>query len=154
MDFDALTHQVHAHIQTLVENAGFELIEVSLKRSSGSIVLVLFVDRTEGGITVEECAVLNRAIGDSLEATDIIPGPYTLEVSSPGIDRRLKTEKDFMTRLGKFVRFFLAQPIAGSLEWDGVVHRVDQTSVEIEAKNNNLIVIPLSVINKAHEVLP
>jgi ribosome maturation factor RimP len=152
MDDDTLTEQIRTFVLPVVENAGLELIDMTLKRSSGSMLLVLLVDRTEGGITVEECVRLNRTLGDSLDAQDIIPGRYTLEVSSPGLDRRLKTEKDFMTRLGKQVKFFLAQPVSGRLEWDGIVRRVDATSVEIDA-GGTAIIVPLHGINKAHEVV-
>lgn len=152
MDYDAVIEEIKQSVVAVIEGAALELVDIELKRVPGGMHLVLFVDRAEGGITVEECARVNRAVGEMLDAKDIFAQPYTLEVSSPGIDRNLKTERDFRSRVGKPVKFFLSQPVEGKIEWDGTVRTVDATSVVIDARGRTLAV-PLAVINKAHEIV-
>jgi len=85
-----------------IENLGAELIDVELKGNNNNKVLKLFVD-TEQGINIDKCAQISRKIGDILEFEDFIKGRFRLEVSSPGLNRTLKTAKDFSRKIGKRV---------------------------------------------------
>ncbi|MFA5156914.1 MAG: ribosome maturation factor RimP [Candidatus Omnitrophota bacterium] len=152
MDNTAIIEELKAMIQPLLTESGFELVELNFSRSRFSSTLSVFADRIGGGITIDDCAMLNRKIGDLLEAQDIIQEKYLLEVSSPGIDRLLTTKNDFSRCIGKNVKFFLREAINGKIEVDGKVLKVDDVIVTIEEKKGNLD-IPLFNINKARQIV-
>ena len=140
-------------IQPLLEEGNFELVEINFNRSRFAATLALFVDRIGGGITLDECTLLNRKIGDILDTSDIILERYVLEVSSPGIDRPLKTKNDFLRCIGKDVKFFLREAINGKIELDGKVSKAENERVSVEIKNGSLVEIALSNIVKARQVV-
>jgi ribosome maturation factor RimP len=101
------TEDLQSSIQKLVEpyfrEQGVELVELALKGSPRRRLLRIYVDRPEG-ITIDQCAGLSRGLADILDTYDPIEGTYVLEVSSPGLDRPLKSDRDFQRALGKDVR--------------------------------------------------
>jgi len=108
----------------------------------------LFADRPQGGINLEECALLNRLMRQGLDEKKILNGQYALEVSSPGLDRPLKTKADFIRCLNKQAVFFLNDLINGKLQWQGIIKKVGEAAVFIEQEREDLE-IPLIKINKA-----
>lgn len=139
-------------IEEYLARNSLDLIEFTTFRQAGAMVLRLFIDKPEGGITLGECASVNREIIDLLETNSILSENYTLEVSSPGIDRILKTEKDFMRSAGKEAVFYLSQLIEGKCQWQGVIKRLDDKHVFIE-KTGQVIKLPLDKINKSKLVI-
>jgi len=135
----------------LAENR-LELVEFIHRYEGRDLVLRLLVDKPEGGITLGECALLNRSLGDILDAKDILPGHYILEVSSPGLDRVLATREDFSRYLNKQAVFFLNDLVNGKREWEGLISRVSETTVFIDTPKGSLE-IPLIKINKAKLVV-
>jgi ribosome maturation factor RimP len=101
---------------------------------------------------MDECARLNREIGSLLDEKEIIQSRYVLEVSSPGLDRPLKTKEDFTRFINREVRFFLNDYINQKLEWDGLIDRVGQESLFIKVKSD-IIEIPFLKINKAKLII-
>lgn len=136
----------------LVEEACLELVDLCARRGAEGVLVRVLVDKNEGGISLDECADLNRRIGEMLDGHEVIPGRYLLEVSSPGLDRNLKNARDFMRCRRKRVRFHLAQPVEGRLEYEGVVREVDEDSVTVEVKEK-LLRIELGIINKARQII-
>lgn len=126
----------------------FELVELAHRYEGGALVLRLLADRPQGGITMDECAGLNRTLGQLLEEKDIIPERYILEVSSPGLDRPLITKKDFTRCLNKEAVFFLNEQIEGKLQAQGKIISAGDTSVSIEY-SGKVLEVPLTKINKA-----
>lgn len=131
---DAVTARIEAFAAPMLERMGMELVEVQFRRESQGWVVRLFIDR-EGGVTVDDCAAASRALDDWLEAEDFIDCAYNLEVSSPGLERPLKTDRDFLRAVGKRVRVKL-RPAGGEpggalygtlegLEGDSVVVEID-----------------------------
>ena len=135
----------------LAENR-LELVELIHRYEGRDLVLRLLVDKPKGGITLGECALLNRKIGDILDENDILPGHYILEVSSPGLDRLLETKEDFMRCLNKQAVFFLNDLVSRKCEWKGLISRVSETAVFIDRLGESLE-IPLIKINKAKLVV-
>src|SRR5262245_62668445 len=86
--------RLRERVTALLAQSDLELVDVELGGSSRGLVVRVLVDKP-GGVSVEDCARVSRAVGDDLEASDAIPGRYVLEVSSPGIDRPLKRREDF-----------------------------------------------------------
>jgi len=151
MEESAIVEKLTALIQPILEEDGFELVELKFARSRYNSTLTLLVDRQGGGIDVEDCTAINRKVGEFLDAQDIIREKYLLEVSSPGIDRLLKTKNDFLRSEGKDVKFFLREAINGRIEFDGKVCQADEQTVKIETKQG-MVDIPLSSINKAKQI--
>jgi len=129
-----------------------ELIDFTCRQDGNKLILSILADYPSGGITLGECALLNRQLGDLLEEKDIIDCKYILEVSSPGLDRCLKKQKDFLRCLNKEAVFFLNDLISGKCQWQGILNKVDETSVFIQSGGQDLE-IPLSKINKAQLVI-
>ncbi len=90
-------------IEPIAEGEGFDLVEIKLARFKRSYRVQVFID-IAGGITIAHCARLSSLIGTALEVADLIPGPYVLEVSSPGLDRPLRSAREFERKIGQRVR--------------------------------------------------
>lgn len=89
-------------LEPLMEENGFELVDVEYVKEAGQWYLRAYVDK-EGGITIDDCELVNRAWSDMMDREDFIPEAYVLEVSSPGLGRQLKKEKDFRRSIGQDV---------------------------------------------------
>ncbi len=128
-----------------------EFIDLICRQEGRKLVLRILADYPFGGITLDECALLNRQLGSLLDEKNLIDSEYVLEVSSPGLDRCLKTKKDFLRSLNKEVVFFLNDLINGKCQWQGEIIKVDD-NVSIETLKQ-VLVIPLTKINKAQLVI-
>lgn len=131
---------------------GWDLVDLILRKEGRDLILRILVDRPEGGITVGECANLNARISNLLDEKDILQTRYAIEVSSPGLDRALKTRNDFLRCINRRARFFLNESINGTIELEGLISKVENDAVYIEFRNE-LIEIPLTKINKAKQVI-
>lgn len=152
MDYQALVENVKAAISGILQDEGIELIELKFLRTPQGQILRLLVDRAGGGINVGECAMLNRRIIELLDKEAIIADDYILEVSSPGLDRPLKTKNDFLRCLNKKARFFLLEPVNGRIEYDGLIEKVEGDSAWINV-NTVLLELPIAKIRMAKQIL-
>ncbi|MFA5092674.1 MAG: hypothetical protein WC543_01840 [Candidatus Omnitrophota bacterium] len=124
-----------------------ELVDLICRDESNRLVLRILVDKV-GKITLGECALVNRKLGNLLAEKNIIASDYVLEVASPGLDRNLKTQRDFLRCINKEVVFYLNDLINDKCQWQGVVNKVDNINVWIE-NAGEILEIPLLKINKA-----
>ena len=131
---------------------GFELIDLTYRFENGRNMLRVLADRLAGGINLDECASVSRQIGAILEERDTIPEAYFMEVSSPGLDRPLRTERDFARNRGKQIKVFLSEPINGKIEVDGTIGGVSSLELSLLTEEGPLGV-PLSKINKAKLII-
>ena len=148
---DELTGQIEGIILKPIQEISAELVEFQIRHRGKTAVVEIIADRP-GGITIGECAYINKKIDQSIEKKQWFGGDYVVEVSSPGLDRPLKTPKDFMRAMGKVVRFHLLQPVENKIEHAGEVSAVEGNKNLIK-KNENIIVIPLEIISKAVRVI-
>lgn len=118
----------------LVEAQGFELVDVEYVKEAGSWYLRGYIDKP-GGITVNDCEVISRAFSDKLDEKDFIEDSYIMEISSPGLDRPLKKEKDFQRSLGKVVEIRTYRPIDKEKEFYGTLQAYDNHSVTIQEED-------------------
>ncbi|HVL33881.1 MAG TPA: ribosome maturation factor RimP, partial [Actinomycetota bacterium] len=125
---------------------GAELVEVQVKR--GRTQLVRIVADQPGGITLETCAKVSSELGRMLDVEDPISGRYTLEVTSPGLDRPLRQPEDFRKQHGKKVRIVLAQS-----QVEGTIEEVGDDSVTV-LRDGERITVRLADIAKATLILP
>lgn len=126
-----------------------ELIDIVFKAEGKGGILRLLVDKPYG-ITLNECSQLNRDISEALDKSGIIEGRYILEVSSPGADRPIITEKDFLRAKGKRVRIITKESICGMCEHIGELTGVSGVIVTI-LKEDALLDIPIEKIKAAKE---
>ncbi len=112
-----LGERVKELVSSRVESLGFELVEVKLWGSGRKFLRVLI--HKPGGVSLDDCVLVNRSLSDLLDTEDPLPGPYTLEVSSPGLDRPLTQSSDFDRNRGEEVRVTLHRPYEGSQVWRG-----------------------------------
>ena len=121
-------------VQPLVAEKQFELVDVEYVKEGGSYYLRIYIDK-EGGITVNDCEDISRPFSDILDREDYIDGSYILEVSSPGLGRPLKKEKDFKRSLGEEVEIRLFRQVEHQKEWIGLLTAYDQQTVTIEIED-------------------
>jgi ribosome maturation factor RimP len=116
-----IPEEMRALIEPIVDDHGLELVDVDLKRGRAPWTLRVIVDTPEGDglVPVERCAGVSREIGSHLDAEDLIPSRYTLEVSSPGLDRVLAREKDFAAACGREVKLETRAPRDGRRRFRG-----------------------------------
>ncbi len=149
---EQIIREVKDLITAYFESQSVELIDLILRYEGSKLILTVLVDRREGRITLGDCALLNRQLGLIFEEKNLIDRDYILEVSSPGLDRPLKTQKGFLRCLNKEVVFFLNDLIDGKIQWQGLVNNVDEKSVFIQ-HDGQILEIPLTKINKAKLVI-
>ena len=121
---DRIITAVENFAEPVLEDMGLELVEVQFRRESGGWILRLFIDH-EDGVTVDDCASVSRQISAYLEVEDCIDYAYSLEVSSPGLERPLKRKKDFIRFSGRKARIKLKEPVDGQRIFLGMLGAVN-----------------------------
>lgn len=113
---------------------GFELVDAETKHAPGGAVVRLFVDK-EGGIGLDELQSVSEEVSAILDAEDPIHSSYTLEVSSPGLDRPLKTDADYRRFLGRLVKLSSYEPVEGRRHWNGRLAAFEGGVIEVVLEN-------------------
>lgn len=121
----------------IVEEHGFELVDVEYVKEGGTWYLRAYIDKP-GGINVDDCEVVSRRLSDILDEKDYIEEAYILEVSSPGLGRPLKKEKDFKRSLGEEVDVRTYRMIEKQKEFTGLLKDYDDATVTIEMEDGTL----------------
>jgi len=120
----------------IIESNRFELIDVEYIKELGNWYLRIYIDKL-GGITVDDCEIVSRALGDELDEKDFIEDAYILEVSSPGLGRPLKKEKDLERHLGAEVDVKTYKPIEKQKEFNGILEAYDKDSISLRFDEEN-----------------
>lgn len=149
---DWLKEKLRGLIEEILLKQELMLVDLLFRQEGNDLILRILVDKPAGGITLHECALINRQISELLDAEDIIQQHYILEVSSPGLDRPLRNKADFSRCLKRRVRFFLLTPIAGKIELEGEILEVNEEFVQVDEAGVSLD-IPLSSIRLAKQVI-
>ena len=134
-------------LKPIAERLGLEIVDVEFVKEAGNYYLRAYLDK-EGGITINDCEAASRALSDELDKEDFISESYILEVSSPGLDRPLKKDKDFDRSIGRDVEIRLFKADDGVKEYRGSLKAYDKDTVTVlvndeeksfERKNISLI---------------
>ena len=128
--------RVEAYLLPLMERHGFELVDVEYVKEAGTWYLRAYIDK-EGGIGVDDCEVISRDLSDWLDEEDFIDDSYVLEVSSPGLDRPLKKEKDYIRSMGKDVDVRLYRQIDRQKEFTGALTAYDDKTVTLTMEDGS-----------------
>jgi ribosome maturation factor RimP len=113
-------------------------------------VLRIYVD-AEGGITLDQCVEVSREVGTLIDLEDVVPDQYVLEVSSPGLDRPLKKEKDFRAAVGRRVKVKMKKPVGRRRNFTGILERFDNDVVTLRVDNDE-VTLPVKGIEQARIV--
>ena len=124
-------------IRPVIEGSGLELVDVAFRRESGRRVLRVVVDR-EGGVDVDTIAELAEKVSRRLDVEGFAPGPYALEVSSPGIERSLKLPRDFARRVGDNVKVKMITPVEGRTNIAGELVSADDDGIVVSVAGGEL----------------
>lgn len=133
-----------------VEDEGFELVGVEMAQAGRSPLLRVYVDRP-GGVTLSDCAFISRRVGVLLEVEDFIPGSYTLEVSSPGLERPLFSETDYRRFRGREIRLQTVEKIEGRRNFTGRLEDFSGGVVQLDC-DGQIVLVPLNRVKKANLV--
>jgi ribosome maturation factor RimP len=113
--------QIRELAEPVLASVGLELVQVECLKMKARWVVRIYMDRKEGGVTLDDCALISNQLGDLLDVHDVPPGPYTLEVSSPGLDRPLQRDEDFLKYRGSRINLRVKEKIDGRRHFCGVM---------------------------------
>ncbi|MFV0343702.1 MAG: ribosome maturation factor RimP [Anaerocolumna sp.] len=141
-DYELKTEQL---LEPIMTNNNFELVDVEFVKEGSNWYLRAYIDKS-GGITVDDCELVSRALSDILDEHDFIPEAYILEVSSPGLGRQLKKEKDYKRSIGKEVDVKLYKAIDKQKEFTGVLSAYDEDKITLAMEDDTTVDITRSNI--------
>lgn len=137
-------------LEPTIERLGYELSDLELKLGGHDGLVRIFIDKSDG-IDVEDCEAVSRQVSAILDVEDPLPGNYTLEVSSPGLDRTLTKPAHFQRFMGEDVRVKLRFPLDGRRNFRGALKAADDENIEVEVDGESHS-LPLSTIESARLV--
>ena len=145
-----LTEKIWEIADRVARAAAVEIADIEFLGGGKHRVLRIFLDK-EGGVTHDDCHTVSTGLETILDEQDLIPGgEYTLEVSSPGVERRLSRPRDFEKSVGKKVKVVLREPMANSTTWIGVLQAFAENVLTVETADGKTAQIPLDSVKKAN----
>ena len=146
--FKQIIEEVTSLAEPLLGESAMELVDVECVFENGRWILRVFIDK-EGGVTLDDCGSVSRELGDLIEAENTVNLPYVLEISSPGLNRPLKHEKDFVRSVGKMVRLKMAKAVNNRKNFAGRLVSVEGENIGIVLDDATLVTLPLKNIDAA-----
>lgn len=134
-DYESKTEEL---VMPLIEQNNFELVDVEYVKEGSNWYLRVYIDK-ENGINVDDCELISRALSDLLDEKDFIEEAYILEVSSPGLGRPLKKDKDFERSLTEEVEVKLYRAKDGTKDYKGILRAYDKDSITIEENGTDIV---------------
>ncbi|MFC1534819.1 ribosome maturation factor RimP [Thermodesulfobacteriota bacterium] len=142
--------QISDLVEQILDEIGFELVDVEYLSKHGRWVLRIYIDK-DGGVTIDDCARVSGELGDLIDIKEIIEHNYVLEVSSPGLNRPLKKERDFISAIGKKIKVRVSNPLNGRWNFSGYLKDFQERTLYLETEGG-LINLHWSEIDKANLV--
>jgi ribosome maturation factor RimP len=148
--------QVRAFASRVAASFGLEIFDVQFRREAPGMVLRVRIDRPGSGasaeesVSVEDCAHVSRDLSAILDVEDVIPGAYTLEVSSPGLDRPLTRPDDYRRFAGRRAKLVMREAVDGQTFFKGTLGGMEEGHVLIDADDQRRHRVPLTVITRAN----
>lgn len=149
-DRTAVVDKIRAIAERVAASEGLEVVDVQLLGGGGTRVLRLFIDKP-GGVSHADCEVMSQQVGTILDVEDVVPGgKYTLEVSSPGVERKLSRPSDFERFTGQKIKVTLREPVEERRHWMGVLAGYSAGVIRLEPAPGKTIQFPLEQVEKAN----
>jgi len=138
-------------VEEVVEGQGYEFVEMEFKGGGKNSILRIFIDKPTGqaGVSHRDCELVSGQVGTVLDVEDLIPFEYTLEVSSPGLDRKLVKERDYTRFDGSLVKIQTRIPLNHQKVFKGRLRGLQDGNIRLELPNGDLMEIPLDVVNES-----
>lgn len=137
---EQIEQKAEALLQPIIDSLGFELVDVEYVKEGGQYYLRGYIDK-EGGITIDDCEKVSRAFNPVLDEANLINGAYTMEISSPGLCRPLKKEKDYQRSIGKKLEIHTYRAVNGMKEIYGILKAYDADTVELQTETEEALVL-------------
>ena len=142
--------KVEQLIEPILHEMDYELVDIEYLSERGRWILRVYLDK-EGGVTLDDCARVSREIGDLIDVKDVVQHEYVLEVSSPGLNRPLRKERDFLWALGKKIRIKMANPVKGQRNFIGYLKDLRDETLYLKVEET-LVSLSLKDVKKANLV--
>jgi ribosome maturation factor RimP len=147
---EAITEKVREIAERVASSEGIEIVEVQLLGGGGSRLLRIFIDKPQG-VSHADCEFISQQVGTILDIEDVVPGSrYTLEVSSPGVERKLTKPREFERFLGQKVKVVLRQPVENQRHWVGALTGFAHGVITLEPAPGRSVQFPLEQVEKAN----
>jgi ribosome maturation factor RimP len=147
---EAITEKVREIAERVGASEGIEIVEVQLLGGGGSRVLRIFIDKPPG-VTHADCEFISQQVGTILDVEDVVPGSrYTLQVSSPGVERKLTKPREFERFIGQKVKVVLRQPVENQRHWVGALTSFAEGIVTLEPSPGRSVQFPFEQVEKAN----
>ena len=134
-DYESRTEEL---LKPITEELGFEIVDVEFVKEAGEYYLRAYIDK-EGGITIDDCETVSRRLDKLLDEKDFISEAYILEVSSPGLGRQLKKDKDFVRETGKKVDVKLFKAMDKVKEFSGILKAFDADTITVTTDKGDIV---------------
>jgi len=149
-DRSAITQKITEIAERVGSDAGIEIAGVELLGGGNSRLLRIFIDKPEG-VSHADCEYISENVGTILDVEDVVPGSsYTLEVSSPGLERKLTKPRDFERFTGKKVKVVLRQPVENQRTWAGLLTSFAEGIITLEPSPGRSVQFPLEQVERAN----
>jgi ribosome maturation factor RimP len=150
MQQEAVASKIEEIAQRVAESEGLEIVQVEVKGGGGQRLVRIAIDKP-AGVTHADCELVSHQVGTILDVEDVVPdGRYTLEVSSPGLERKLFKPQDYQRFQGKKAKISLRDPVEGRRHWEGTLAGFAEGSVALETEPGKTRTFPLEQIQKAN----
>lgn len=147
---EAVASKIEEIAQRVAESEGMELVEVEIKGGGGQRLVRISIDKP-AGITHADCELVSQQVGTILDVENVVPGGrYTLEVSSPGVERKLLKLSDYERFQGKKAKVSLRDPIEGQRHWEGTLAGLAAGAIALDVGHGRTILFPFEQVLKAH----
>jgi ribosome maturation factor RimP len=144
-----MTDRIQELLEPILASLGLSLWDMEFQKHGPSWLVRVYIDREGTGVTLDDCETVSRDLGATLDVEDIIPHAYTLEVSSPGLDRKLSRPEHFIRFAGSSVRVKTYQLLNGQKVFQGRLLGLDNDLVKVELESGAIVEIPVADIAKA-----
>lgn len=131
--------------ESIGDDLGYELVDVEFKKEGQDYFLRVYIHKP-GGVSIDDCQSMSQLLSSKLDEDDPISVPYYLEVSSPGLDRPLKTDKDLNRNLGKEIELRLYETLDGKKALEGILEGFTEEEIRIQTSTNDIINIPRQIV--------
>ena len=147
---EAVASKIEEIAHRVVESEGMELVEVEIKGGGTQRLVRISIDKP-AGVTHADCELVSQQVGTILDVEDVVPGGrYTLEVSSPGVERKLVKLRDYERFQGKKAKITLRDPIEGQRHWEGTLAGLAAGAIALDVGHGRTILFPFEQVLKAH----
>jgi len=149
-DREAVIEKVREIAERVASDVGLEIVEVQLLGAGHSRVLRIYIDKPQG-VTHADCEYISQNVGTILDVEDVVPGAgYTLEISSPGLERKLTKPREFERFVGQKVKVVLRQPVENQRHWVGALKSFAEGIITLEPSPGRSVQFPLEQVEKAN----